>query len=115
MQDRIQQLESLVVDLMQKTSASRPIEKPIAVTEQTCQVLATEHAAAAVSNEDIAEAGSPSSDAGSMQFGQSGVGYVNSAHWAAVLDGIADIREHFENEKEGEIQDGSQPSGTVQP
>ncbi|KAK7413984.1 hypothetical protein QQX98_007167 [Neonectria punicea] len=63
----------------------------------------------------MAEAGSPSSDVGSMQFGQSGASYVNSAHWAAVLDGIADIREHFENEKEWEIQDGSQPTDTVQP
>ena len=115
MQDRIQQLESLVVDLMQKTSATHPVEKPIATAEQPCRVLTTEHAAVAVSNEDIAEICSPSSDCGSMQFSQSGASYVNSAHWAAILDGIADIKDHFENEKEGEVQDGCRLSDPVYP
>jgi hypothetical protein len=35
-----------------------------------------------------------------MQLTSSGTSYVNSAHWAAVLDGIAELKDHFEKEKE---------------
>lgn len=39
-------------------------------------------------------------DCGSMKVNRSGASYVNGAHWAAVLDGIAELRDHFENEEE---------------
>lgn len=35
-----------------------------------------------------------------MKLTTSGVSYVNSAHWAAVLDGIAELKDHFEREDE---------------
>ncbi|KPM41733.1 hypothetical protein AK830_g4834 [Neonectria ditissima] len=105
MQERIQQLETLVVDLMQKTAPTRSGENLIAAAEHP---VTMENVVAPGSNEDIAGVDSPSSECGSMQFSQSGASYVNSAHWAAVLDGIADIKDHLEDEKEGEVLDGSE-------
>lgn len=35
-----------------------------------------------------------------MQVTDSGTSYVNGAHWAAVLDGISDLKDHFEQEEE---------------
>lgn len=40
------------------------------------------------------------SDYGSIKLSTCGVSYVNSAHWAAVLDGIAELKGHFEKEDE---------------
>ncbi|KAK2877258.1 hypothetical protein FQN49_001297 [Arthroderma sp. PD_2] len=42
------------------------------------------------------------SDCGSMQLTSSGASYVNSAHWAAVLNGIAEIKEYLERDREEE-------------
>lgn len=35
-----------------------------------------------------------------MQLTRSGASYVNSAHWAAVLDGITELKEHFERKEQ---------------
>jgi hypothetical protein len=34
-----------------------------------------------------------------MQLTSSGTSYVNSTHWAAILDEIADLKDHFENKE----------------
>ncbi|KAK2612518.1 Trichosetin biosynthesis cluster transcription factor tf23 [Conoideocrella luteorostrata] len=49
---------------------------------------------------------SASSDFGSMRFTNSGTSYVHGAHWAAILDEIAELKDHFE--KEDKPQPGSQ-------
>ncbi|RYP88804.1 hypothetical protein DL770_004596 [Monosporascus sp. CRB-9-2] len=100
MQDRIQQLESLVVDLMQQTSASHSVQEPGVTPGPPSPILTAGCSAAATLNEDLVDNASPTSDCGSMQLTKSGASYVNSAHWAAVLDGIAEIKEHFEKEEE---------------
>lgn len=104
MQERIQQLERLVVDLMQQTSAqpehsahdailtSRP-PSPRPVDRPGASATPTPH-------EDVTDADSIASDCGSMQVTDAGSSYVNSAHWAAVLDGIAEIKDHFEKEED---------------
>ncbi|EAW07415.1 fungal specific transcription factor domain-containing protein [Aspergillus clavatus NRRL 1] len=46
---------------------------------------------------------SPASDCGSLQHTQSSTNYVNSSHWAAVLDGIAELKNHLD--ENGEVQD----------
>ncbi|KAF2175888.1 fungal-specific transcription factor domain-containing protein [Zopfia rhizophila CBS 207.26] len=99
-QDRIQQLESLVVDLMQRTSASHAGQEPSVTPGPPSPLLTTGHSNDATKNADFANNTSPASDCGSMQLTSSGASYVNSAHWAAVLDGIAELKDHFEKEEE---------------
>ncbi|RYO83618.1 hypothetical protein DL764_009438 [Monosporascus ibericus] len=100
MQDRIQQLESLVVDLMQQTSASHSAQEPGVAPGPPSLILTVDYPAAATPTEDLVDNASPTSDCGSMQLTKSGASYVNSAHWAAVLDGIAEIKDYFEKEEE---------------
>ncbi|RYP65658.1 hypothetical protein DL771_008210 [Monosporascus sp. 5C6A] len=100
MQDRIQQLESLVVDLMQQTSASHSIQEPEVTPGPPSPILTAGYSAAATPYEDLIDNSPPTSECGSMQLTKSGASYVNSAHWAAVLDGIAEIKDHFEKEEE---------------
>ncbi|KAF5987971.1 hypothetical protein FBULB1_1721 [Fusarium bulbicola] len=81
-QDRIRHLESLVFDLMQQSSVNHgphggetpgsPVETPVT---------------------------SPA-DYGIMQSAGGGAKYVGSSHWAAVLDGIAELKDHFDNEED---------------
>ncbi|KAF3480259.1 fungal specific transcription factor domain-containing protein [Arthroderma uncinatum] len=97
--DRIKQLESLVVDLMQKTSDTQ-----IPATSS----LAAERSTASALSAGIASNASPASDSGSMRLTTSGASYVNSSHWAAILDEIAEIKDHFEREKE--VQASPPPS-----
>ncbi|KAH6986464.1 fungal-specific transcription factor domain-containing protein [Ilyonectria sp. MPI-CAGE-AT-0026] len=104
MQQRIQQLESLVVDLMQQTSASHPAQEAEANLGPPSPMLTTDYPTATTSDTDPADNASPASDYGSMQWTKSGSSYVNSAHWAAVLDGIADIKDHFEKEEEAQAR-----------
>lgn len=108
MQERIQQLESLVIDLMQKTSVdnngcqNRSDADTPGALESFSLHPNTDHATPVSSdaNIDIPETSSPSvSDGGSLQLTSSGTNYVNSAHWAAVLDRIADLKDHFEQEE----------------
>ncbi|KAF7175026.1 hypothetical protein CNMCM7691_005494 [Aspergillus felis] len=49
---------------------------------------------------DLSKGNSPASDCGSLQLTQSSTNYVNSAHWAAVLDGIADLKIQLDEEEE---------------
>ncbi|RYC91575.1 hypothetical protein BFJ63_vAg5586 [Fusarium oxysporum f. sp. narcissi] len=44
-------------------------------------------------------------DYGSMQSTGGGANYVGSSHWAAVLDGIAELKDHFDNEEEASHPD----------
>lgn len=39
------------------------------------------------------------SECGSMRVGPSELSYVGDAHWAAILDGIADLKDQFEREE----------------
>ncbi|KAF5671679.1 transcriptional regulatory [Fusarium heterosporum] len=41
----------------------------------------------------------PPADYGSMQSNKDGENYVGSAHWAAVLDSIAELKDHVDNEE----------------
>ena len=59
---------------------------------------------------------SPGSEAGSLQMTSSGTNYVNSSHWAAVLNGIAELKDHFESERNSpaspDLHDPSIPERT---
>lgn len=101
---RIEQLESLVISLMETASASTSAQATSAITEHhDSPVTARDRSFAASPYADHAKSNSTASDCGSLQLTQSSTKYVNSAHWAAVLDGIADLRDYLD--EEGEVQD----------
>ncbi|KAI1140110.1 hypothetical protein F5Y05DRAFT_377241 [Hypoxylon sp. FL0543] len=43
------------------------------------------------------------SEYGSMRMYSHGANYVSSVHWAAVLDSISELKDHYEKEKEEEV------------
>lgn len=44
-------------------------------------------------------------DYGAMQSTGGGANYVGSAHWAAVLDSIAELKDHFDNEEPSHLDE----------
>ncbi|KAI0548874.1 fungal-specific transcription factor domain protein [Xylaria curta] len=97
MYDRVDQLENLVLSLMHQTAPSSLDQRsrlgpspPETHPEQV--VLATPKTQRHVSPTP--------SDVGSIKIQQMTVSYVNSSHWAAVLDSIADLRNHLAQEEE---------------
>ncbi|KAF5247334.1 hypothetical protein FANTH_6425 [Fusarium anthophilum] len=91
-QDRIRHLESLVFDLMQQSSASHGQNgggtpySPVGSARSPVDTAAT--------------TATPVAEYGSMQSTGGGANYVGSSHWAAVLDGIAELKDHFDSEEE---------------
>ncbi|KAJ5506776.1 hypothetical protein N7453_005733 [Penicillium expansum] len=100
--DRIKQLEELVVDLMQKTANT-----PLAANHASPRVSPSATPAA----DGAHRVNSSDSDHGSMRLTKSGASYVNGTHWAAVLDGIAELKDHFDRDDEAHPH----PLGTAQP
>ena len=130
--DRIQQLESLVrslVEQQQQQQQQTPTVSsdglatessvhsfqgspnvslqgpggvpPQAAGDEDTLVPGSKHASRSQSNERI---GSPApSEYGSMRRHSHGVNYVGSGHWAAVLDSISELREHYEEEEEARM------------
>ncbi|EGX95521.1 fungal specific transcription factor domain protein [Cordyceps militaris CM01] len=112
-QDRIKQLEDLVVDLMQKTSASNapPLASsnpspsantPLAINLASPRVSPS----ATLVADDTHRVNSPDSDHGSLRLTKSGASYVHGTHWAAVLDGIAELKDHFDRDDESHRYQG---------
>lgn len=99
MQDRIRHLENLVVDLMQKTASKdgSPLLQPHPIREPTAHV----HALPPLNRSPKPESVSPS-ECGSIEINGSTGRYLSSSHWAAVLDEIAELKHHFEREREDE-------------
>ncbi|EXK85231.1 hypothetical protein FOQG_10882 [Fusarium oxysporum f. sp. raphani 54005] len=86
-QDRIRHLESLVFDLMQQSSVNQG-----------------QHGGGTPCS-PVDTAVTTPADYGSMQSTGGGANYVGSSHWAAVLDGIAELKDHFDNEEEASHPD----------
>lgn len=124
MQDRIKHLENLVLSLMQETASSSltspsdplqlPSEAMYSHTDPTPSESGNHEARPPASRTDeIQRQVSPSpSDYGSIRIQKSAISYVSSAHWAAVLDSIAGLRDHFEQDDESHNLDSDmlQPS-----
>ncbi|KAJ5146189.1 transcriptional regulator family: Fungal Specific TF [Penicillium bovifimosum] len=94
-QDRLGQLEQIVVSLMQKTTSGG-------------QERSDQHLGASIP-QDRPEQGSPEgttnsedspapSDSGNVWFSSSDAQYIGGTHWAAILDGIADLKEQLERD-----------------
>ncbi|KAI1756789.1 fungal-specific transcription factor domain protein [Xylaria castorea] len=97
MYDRIDQLENLVLSLMHQTGPS---------SLDRCSRLGpsppeTDPERVVVATSKTQRHVSPTpSDHGSIRIQQTVVSYVNSSHWAAILDSIADLRNHLAHEEE---------------
>ncbi|KGO71795.1 hypothetical protein PITC_027980 [Penicillium italicum] len=90
MQARIQQLESLVVTLMQQSKSVTPENSAVDL-----QAISETH-----KMDSRADEVSSQSDHGSIKFNNVGnSSYVNGSHWVAVLDGIAELKDYFEQEE----------------
>ncbi|KAE8383149.1 hypothetical protein BDV26DRAFT_287935 [Aspergillus bertholletiae] len=98
-QDRLGQLEQIVVSLMQKTTGEgqdhlghHPVPGSASRDRQNeGEVVTGEHSPA-------------QSDGGSIWFNSSDVQYVGGTHWAAILDGIADLKQQLAGEDETEVE-----------
>jgi hypothetical protein len=101
MQDRIQQLETLVLNLMRGTAGRDTMQIPQTGGLGRASSVQTNDSPASTSpGEDMPEDASAATDHGSMKLSKSGVTYVNSSHWAAVLGEIAELKDHLEEEPE---------------
>jgi hypothetical protein len=92
MQTRIDQLESLVLDLMHQNESSL---RPALQESQS----ATPHTPASIHFESTPVSPSPS-DHGTLSTRSARVSYVGSSHWAAVLDSITELRNHLAQEED---------------
>ncbi len=99
MQDRLQQLERLVVSMMPDL-ASKPKPGPSADPRS----VSAADAALSVSQAD------ERSDCGSMRVSASELRYVGGDHWAAILDSIADLKDHVDREEDRRLADSPDPS-----
>ncbi|KAF4416983.1 transcriptional regulatory [Fusarium acutatum] len=104
-QDRIRHLESLVFDLMQQS----PVTQGQHGGGTPCSPVGSTR-----SPMDNAVATSPA-DSGIMQTNGGGANYVGSSHWAAVLDGIAELKDHFDSEEKAhsDVQGAESPAAEI--
>ncbi|KAI0429762.1 fungal-specific transcription factor domain protein [Xylaria sp. FL1042] len=111
-QDRIDQLESLVLGLMYQTTSSSNDNH--AYLDPSPGVMNTERTAVAASERQRDISPTPY-DHGIVRIQQTVVSYVGSSHWAAVLDSITDLRIHFAEEFSQEDETHTQASDPLQP
>ncbi|KAJ5498179.1 hypothetical protein N7453_007230 [Penicillium expansum] len=121
MKDRINQLESLVLELMHQTESSPHLfdtrELTKSIDESPLRDLRNVTPDQRSRNDrsdsrenldrstvleyDTQHDVSPSlSDYGSFRTPETSVNYVNSSHWAAILDSITDLRNHITRDEE---------------
>ncbi|KAI9154716.1 Fusarisetin A cluster transcription factor fsa6 [Paramyrothecium foliicola] len=99
MHKRIVQLERLVMSLMPE-SAQRPSpnSNPEALPSPGGGRCANQANAQLASTSDVPM--DVRSEAGSMRVSASELHYVGGDHWAAIMDNIADLKDHFDREEQ---------------
>ena len=102
-EDRINQLEDLVRSLRSKLSSSKPPGKE---DEDVISRLDPKEPSQALNQDEPAktpypgESYLPLSDMfGRISLENDETSYVSAAHWTAILDGIAELRNHFEDDQ----------------
>lgn len=100
--DRIQQLENLVVTLMKDNSANVsqsepqvPLANPVVSNPSN---TVTSNSMPEDCGETIVQDPASPPGLGRIKVSTSSTSYVSNAHWAAVLDGISDLKDCFEKE-----------------
>jgi hypothetical protein len=95
MQTRINQLESLVLDLMHQNESSPSVQE-----SQATNPHPTYSPLPAIQSESQAAVSPSPSDYGTISIRRERLSYVGSSHWAAVLDSITELRNHFAHEED---------------
>jgi hypothetical protein len=108
-QDRINHLERLVRSIMQQTTptshSSPPEQNQAEPVVAVASVTRPAPSRPSGDNSDrlnlnlIRGDKSSPSESGALKIQGSGLKYMSSAHWAAVLDSIAELKDHFEQEE----------------
>ena len=86
MHDRLVQLERLVRSTVNKSNAGSDLD-----LDSLSHPAETPHLDTRVDGR---------SDRGSMRVSASELHYISGDHWAAILDSIADLKEHFDREEQ---------------
>ena len=87
-QDRVEQLESLVVSMMSKVGAGKPNDNvPVAKLEAQ-SILPLNSESESIENL-LPQYSSSIPDSGRISLESAETSYVDSAHWAAILDGVS--------------------------
>jgi hypothetical protein len=96
-QTRINQMENLVLELMHQNNAAsiRPSPPP-----ESLSVNHTQPAHTPIEPESERPVSPSPSDYGSISIRHSRMNYVGSSHWAAILDSITELRNHFAQEED---------------
>ena len=104
--DRLVQLERLVKSIASKPSANSRLD-----SDTLGQPAKTPHVDTSIDGR---------SDRGSMRISASELPYVDGNHWAAIMDSIADLKNHFDREEQlrlvmspDQIQDDTEVPGDV--
>lgn len=92
-QDRLVQLERLVVSLMADSGNKAPMNPIPEVPALSPPNLVPSSDSTIEIKEEIPECGS-------MSISESEVSYVGRDHWAILLDGIADLKVHLDHEEQ---------------
>ena len=111
-QDRVKQLEEVVVSLMVKLNASNQVR---VAEDQAKENEAVTQALSRLQGEQgdttLSDSYQPSlSDTfGRISLENRETSYVGSAHWTAILDSIAELKDHFEDEDDDDDFDLADP------
>lgn len=89
------QLEQIVVSLMQKSTSDGQDRRDQHLGASIPQDRPEEGSPEGVTNSEDSPA---QSDGGNVWFSSSDAQYIGGTHWAAILDGIADLKEQLERE-----------------
>lgn len=99
MQDRLVHLERLVMHASQKSAMESASQAQpgaqVGLMAETIQSLAPD-----VSSPILGKPMDENPECGTMRISGSEVHYVNGEHWAAILDNIADLKDHFDREEQ---------------
>ncbi|CAG8982226.1 hypothetical protein HYALB_00014052 [Hymenoscyphus albidus] len=89
-QNKISQLEELVVSLMGSLNATKAVQPPPNSIEPTGEIERSGSAETHVLNQE-----SLADNFGRITLENAGTKYVDNTHWTAILDGISELKDHF--------------------
>lgn len=104
-QDRVQHLEDLVLSMMQHVQPGHQTGELRQRKESGSQTPVGQTHEQTMFEHDASFETPSASEYGSATVSTAGVRYVNSAHWAAVLEGIADLKDHLDHMDQDERDD----------
>ncbi|KZF19520.1 putative fungal-specific transcription factor, partial [Xylona heveae TC161] len=96
--DRLVQLERHVMSLM--ADSAKESKNNAGISPDLSENHGSQGSFNPADSEHLATPMDGQSDCGSMHVGPSELRYVGGDHWAAILDGIADLKDHFDREEQ---------------